>query len=371
VPGFIAVNIYAKTIYVNSPASWQHELKQAFRDSQSLRSFLGFDFSLDVATDYPLLVPRNLALLIKEQGPNGALARQFLPHADELSETGLLDPIGDEEYSKTSQLIHRYDNRALLIPTTVCPVHCRYCFRKNELQSDMFANDVEATLNYLSANPQIEEVIFTGGDPFMLSDEKLANWLTLLATIASIKFVRFHTRFPVILPERLTLELQTMLEGFQERFQILMVVHTNHADEWTKNAEQSVKNFRPQGVRWLSQSVLLKGVNDSVTDLAGLFRKLATLNIEAYYLHHPDQVRGAMHFWLPLEEGRMIWGQLRTQVPGWMLPQYVIDIPGGHGKVSAFNPEGHHFSGSLLNRSGQLVAISNPLIQKLESKTPL
>ena len=356
---------------MNSPASWQLELKNAFRDSQSLRSFLGFDFALDVATNYPVLIPRGLAQLIKQQGPNGALARQFLPHADELSETGLIDPIGDEAYSKTSQLIHRYDNRALLIPTTVCPVHCRYCFRKNELQADMFSNDIEATLNYLSAHPEIEEVIFTGGDPLMLSDEKLANWLTLLSAIPSIQYVRFHTRFPVILPERLSEELKTMLEGFRERFQILMVVHTNHTDEWTENAEKIVKNFRPQGVRWLSQSVLLKGVNDSAIDLAALFRKLASLHIEAYYLHHPDQVRGAMHFWLPLEEGRKIWGQLHTQLPGWMLPQYVIDIPGGHGKVSAFNPEGHHFSGSLLNRSGQLVALANPLIQKPEPSAHL
>jgi lysine 2,3-aminomutase len=360
--GFIAVSTFTKITYVNSPASWQLELKNAFRDSQSLRSFLGFDFAHNIEANYPLLIPRELAHAIKQQGPEGVLARQFLPHADELSENGLIDPIGDASYSKTSQLIHRYDNRALLIPTTVCPVHCRYCFRKNELQSDMFSNDVEATLNYLSAHPEIEEVIFTGGDPLMLSDEKLANWLTLLSAIPSLKFVRFHTRFPVILPERFTPELQTLLEGFHDRFQILLVVHTNHADEWSELATATIKSFRPKGVRWLSQSVLLKDVNNSVADLSALFRKLASLNIEAYYLHHPDQVRGAMHFWLSLEEGRNIWGQLHTQLPGWMLPQYVIDIPGGHGKVSAFNPEGHHFSGSLLSRSGQLVPLANPLI---------
>lgn len=351
---------------MNSLASWQLELKHAFRDSQSLRTFLGHEFAQEVTESYPVLIPRGMAKLIKEQGPEGALARQFLPHRDELSEQGLIDPIGDAPYAKTQQLIHRYDNRALLIPTTVCPVHCRYCFRKNELQSDMFANDVEATLNYLSTHPEIEEVIFTGGDPLMLSDEKIANWLTLLAAIPSLKFVRFHTRFPVILPERMSTELKTVLESFQARFQILLVVHTNHADEWTALAEASVKAFRPQGVRWLSQSVLLKGVNDSVTELASLFRKLASLNIQAYYLHHPDQVRGAMHFWLSLEAGRLLWGQLHKQLPGWMLPQYVIDIPGGHGKVSAFNPEGHHFSGSLLSRSGQLVPLANPLIQKPE-----
>lgn len=344
---------------MNSRANWQSELASAFRRPEELSSFLGWPVAF--VEDYPLLITRGLATLIRAQGPEGVLARQFLPHQDELSSLGLLDPIGDLKHSKTSQLIHRYHNRALLIPTTVCPVNCRYCFRKNELQSDnAFAQEREQTLNYLMQHTEIEEVIFTGGDPLILSDEKLGAWLEMLASIPHIRHVRFHSRVPVILPSRLTDDLADMLDSFAGRFTMVMVVHTNHVSEWSETARKAVRDFRPGGLRWLAQSVLLKGVNDNVTTLAELFRFLAQLDVRAYYLHHPDQVRGGMHFWLDLEAGRKIWGALHDQLPGWMLPQYVIDIPGGHGKTPAFNPEGHSFSGSLLDRSGQLIHTPQP-----------
>lgn len=346
---------------MTSHASWQHTLGSAFRDARALAAFLELPIDDGVASTYPLLVPRALAQQIKDQGASGPLALQFLPHAQELEAPGLVDPIGDQAYAKTAQLIHRYQNRALLIPTTVCPVHCRYCFRKNELSDDVFKSDRAATLAYLSAHPEIEEVIFTGGDPLMLSDDKLRAWLSDLAQIPHLEYVRFHSRFPVILPERLTPELSQLLEAFAERFRILFVVHTNHASEWSPEALQIAQSFRPRGLRWLSQSVLLKGVNDSAIALAELFRMLARTNIEAYYLHHPDQVKGAMHFWLSLEEGRRIWAVLHDQLPGWMLPQYVIDVPGGHGKISAVNPETHTFSGTLLSRRGDPIQLTTPL----------
>lgn len=346
---------------MTSLANWQQTLAGALRDTRALAAFLEWPLPESVATAFPVLVPRALAQQIKAQGPNGPLALQFLPHADELASQGLVDPIGDQAHAKTAQLIHRYHNRALLVPTTVCPVHCRYCFRKNELSDDVFKNDRAATLAYLSAHTEIEEVIFTGGDPLMLSDEKLHAWLSDLARIPHLAYVRFHTRFPVILPERLTPELAQLFAAFGERFRILFVVHTNHASEWSSEALQSAQSFRPRGLRWLSQSVLLKGVNDSAAALAELFRLLARTNIEAYYLHHPDQVKGAMHFWLPLEEGRRTWAVLHDQLPGWMLPQYVIDVPGGHGKISAVNPETHSFSGTLLSRQGEPIQLTTPL----------
>lgn len=346
---------------MTSRASWQSSLANAFRDVHELAAFLDWPLDESVSTTFPVLVPRALAQQIKDQGPNAPLALQFLPHAEELAPLGLVDPIGDQAHAKTTQLIHRYHNRALLIPTTVCPVHCRYCFRKNELSDDVFKNDRAATLAYLSAHTEIEEVIFTGGDPLMLSDDKLREWLNDLAQIPHLEFVRFHTRFPVILPERLTPELALLFETFAERFRILLVVHTNHASEWSPEALRIAQSFRPQGLRWLSQSVLLKGVNDSTMALAELFRLLARTNIEAYYLHHPDQVKGAMHFWLSLEEGRRIWAKLHDQLPGWMLPQYVIDVPGGHGKISAVNPETHTFSGTLLSRQGLPIQLTTPL----------
>ncbi len=333
---------------MNSPANWQTELAQAFKDSATLSQFL--DWPVAELAQYPLLVPKELAQMIKLQGPDGVLARQFLTHTDENSELGVLDPIGDVAHQKTAQLIHRYHNRALLIPTTRCPVNCRYCFRKNELQDDIFANDRERTLQYLLEHTEIEEVIFTGGDPLILSDEKLAGWLEALAQIPHLRFVRFHSRVPVILPSRLTSELQAMLKSFQPRFEIVMVVHTNHPSEWSAQALAATSNF--SSFTWLSQSVLLKGVNDSAEELIELFRFLSQHKIRPYYLHHPDQTRGAMHFGLSLEAGRRIWASLHHRLPGWMLPQYVVDLPQGPGKVQAFNPENFEFSGLLIDRLG-------------------
>ena len=333
---------------MNSPANWQMELAQAFKDSSSLSQFL--DWPVAELPQYPLLVPKELAQMIKTQGSKGVLARQFLSHPDELSELGVLDPIGDVAHQKTAQLIHRYHNRALLIPTTRCPVNCRYCFRKNELQDDIFTNDRERTLQYLLEHTEIEEVIFTGGDPLILSDEKLAGWLESLAQIPHIRYVRFHSRVPVILPSRLSGELHTLLTSFQARFEIVMVVHTNHSSEWSEQALAALARF--SSFTWLSQSVLLKGVNDSAEELIELFRFLSQHKIRPYYLHHPDQTRGAMHFGLSLETGRRIWASLHHRLPGWMLPQYVVDLPLGPGKVQAFNPENFEFSGSLIDRLG-------------------
>lgn len=333
-------------------------MASAFRRADELSQFLGWQ--VPALERYPLLITRSFAELIRAQGASGVLARQFLPHEDEVSAQGLIDPIGDQAHLKTSQLIHRYHNRALLVPTTVCPVNCRYCFRKNEFQADgPFAQEREQTLNYLMQHPEIEEVIFTGGDPLILSDEKLKTWLELLATIPHISHIRFHSRVPVTLPTRLTPELSELLSSFAEHFTLVMIVHSNHVSEWSEAAVKAVREFRPAGLRWMSQSVLLKGVNDSTATLAELFRFFARLDVRAYYLHHPDQVRGGMHFWLDLETGRKLWGALHDLLPGWMLPQYVIDIPGGHGKTPAFNPEGHTFSGGLLDRSGQLISVSD------------
>lgn len=337
------------------PTDWTQSLAQAFRTSSELSAALGWRLPEGVSARYPLLVPKRLAALIQAAGPDSALARQFLPHVDELSELGLDDPIGDQAFAKTAQLIHRYDNRALVIPTTKCPVNCRYCFRKNELGSDTpFAQEREATLNYLVAHPEIEEVIFTGGDPLVLSDEKLEGWLAALAQIPSIRWVRFHTRVPVILPERLTSRLWSILDQHSGRFErFLMVVHTNHQDEWDAETREAVRNFAHPRLEWMSQTVLLKAVNDCESALVGLFRQLVEDGIRPYYLHHPDRVRGGMHFWLELEEGRALYGKLRRQLPGWALPQYVIDIPGGHGKTLAYNPERLDFSGQLIDRLGE------------------
>ncbi len=320
----------------NSSADWARALQEAFRDAGSLASHLDWPLPAAVESAYPVLVPRRLADRIKEAGPDSALARQFLPHADELAPEGLADPIGDQKHAKTSQLVHRYGNRALLLPTTACPVNCRYCFRKNELQDGTFGAAREETLAYLRAHPEIEEVIFTGGDPLVLSDEKLDGWLTALAAIPHVRWVRFHTRVPVVLPERLNPELAALLKRHRAHFaDLIMVVHTNHVMEWDPATRARVREFLPE-LTWLSQTVLLRGVNDTAIILEHLFRQLVADGVRPYYLHHPDDVRGGRHFCLSRQEGAELYRELRQRLPGWALPQYVVETPDGGGKEPAF-----------------------------------
>lgn len=341
---------------MHSDVNWNQTLANSYRSVSELSDFLGTEFPEAVTEQFPILITKRLAAKIKQQGLNGVLARQFLPSSDELSDLGRLDPIGDLEFSKTKQLVHRYDDRALVLPTTKCPVICRYCFRKNELNGETpFAQEREATLNYLLAHPEIEEVVMTGGDPLILSDEKIDAWLTALSEIESVKWIRFHSRVPVIMPERLTTGLWNVFNKHLSHFKkFIMVVHSNHVDEWDQDTREAIQSFTHPKLDWLSQTVLLKGVNDNPEALSALFRHFVEDGIRPYYLHHPDQVRGGMHFWLDLEEGRQIYGQLRNLLPGWAIPQYVIDVPGGHGKIWAFNPETYNFSGQLLDRFGNL-----------------
>lgn len=312
--------------------NWQEELAQAFRTSPALANFL--DVQLP-STSYPLLVPQWWAQKIKMAGPGSPLWRQFVPTAEEDSLEGLYDPIGDQVHAKPGGLVHRYSNRVLFFPTHTCPVICRYCFRKNELSQDdpIFKLNFEQTLAYLRHHPEINEVIFSGGDPFILTDSKLKFYLQAFAQLKTIRFIRFHTRTPIILPSRLTLELSHLLENCSSVFQkILIVLHINHQQEWSPELEQKLK-LMPSTVTWLSQTVLLKGVNDHASELVNLFTHLNQHSIRPYYLHHPDHVQGAMHFTLPLERGQQIMRDVRREVPGWMLPQYVIDDPKGKTQV--------------------------------------
>lgn len=294
-----------------------------------------------------------------------ALINQFVFNDIELNQkSGLIDPIGDQAYAKVPGLIHRYTNRALFIPTEKCPIHCRYCFRKNELASenDFLKNDFDQVLRYLTDHPEINELIFTGGDPLMLSNEKIKFYLEHFAKIASLKFIRFHTRTPIALPKRINQEFTNLLKAFQQRFIIHLVIHTNHLSEWTDDFYIALKRLNQSHIPMLGQTVLLKEVNDDFQSLKELFENMALYQIRPYYLHHPDQVKGAMHFYLPLKKGREIYSKLRNCLPGWALPNYIIDIPGGAGKTPAYNPESFDFSGKLINRTGQLIAVNPPIL---------
>jgi lysine 2,3-aminomutase len=277
------------------------------------------------------LFPNNLKNL-----DSTAINMQFLISEDEnnpnIQEMGLVDPIGDEKNFVAPQLIHRYQNRALFLPTNKCPVHCRYCFRRNEFETDIFDKGFQETIAYLNQHKEIEEIIFTGGDPFMLSNTQIQDYLDEFSRVEHIKYIRFHTRTPVTLPARMNIELLSILNEFSQRYKIIMAIHTNHIDELTEEVKEVLKSISKLPVHFISQTVLLKKVNSSSQVLSALFHELLDLGCTPYYLHHPDKVKGAMHFYLSKEEGLEIYTELRQLLPGWALPQYIIDDPSGAGK---------------------------------------
>ncbi len=320
-------------------SDWQESMRDSFRDTRELSSFLNIELP---EVSYPLFIPKDYAHLIKE---SSALQRQFLPSIEENDVGGEIDPIGDEVHFKTKRLIHRYKNRALFIPTEICPILCRYCFRKNELgnNNDMFKPGEEQEIkNYLLDHPEIEEIIFTGGDPLILSNKKLEQYLSFFSSIDHIKMIRFHTRTPVILPSRIDEGFSQLIEKYSQFFShITLVIHSNHEDEWSDDFENCCKKLSKLPLQLLSQSVLLKGVNDSARDLKNLFYGLTRLGIRPYYLHHPDKARGAMHFYLSKKQGLEIYAELKKEVSGWALPHYVCETPAGQGKILTTNSITH------------------------------
>lgn len=322
--------------------SWTSEFQSSFKNLSGLYQFLEWDLNpalRKVSETYPVFIPLSLARKIKSQGEDGVLSRQFLPSIPELDNVsfgvGVEDPIGDYKNHKAPQLIHRYRSRVLFAPTSVCPVTCRYCFRKNELAAseELFRRDFEKTLSYLRNHPEVTEVIFTGGDPLTLSNEKLSEYLSEFADIPSIRDIRFHSRYPVILPSRLDQGFHELIETFSEKFRtITLAIHCNHVSEFDDENIMAIRNLHKLPLQLLSQSVLLKGVNDNSSALIKLMNAFIDLKIRPYYLHHPDKVKGGMHFYLELEEGKQIFNKLRSELPGWAIPHYILDSENGTGK---------------------------------------
>jgi lysine 2,3-aminomutase len=334
--------------------TWQNSFRESFKDVHSLSAFLNIK-AID-KTNYKVFVPKSFAQRIKESGKTSPLWKQFVPSYNEQSSEGLVDPIGDVKKSKGSGIIHRYESRILFTPTTVCPIICRYCFRKNELSSNdkIFNQNLEGLKQYLQDNPKINEVILTGGDPLILSEDKLKK-ITNLLIASNIYFLRFHTRTPIILPDRINDAFIDYINSITPHFKkIIFVLHTNHSSEIDDKVIKALNKLRECRIDKKVQSVLLKGVNNTVESLIELFYKVIDCDFTPYYLHHPDRVKGAMHFYLTLEEGRSIYIKLRDKLPGWAIPHYIIDHPTGSGKQNAFNPEQIEFSGKLLDKSGNL-----------------
>ena len=314
--------------------SWRDELVGAVKTRSELEAFLGKEIP---KVNYPLFLPVSLLEKIKRAGETSPLWKQFVPDSRENESWGLDDPIGDHFYSPTAQVVHRYPGRMLLMPTPVCPVVCRYCFRKNELHGDddLFGPGLEKAFSYMENHPEISEVILSGGDPLMMSDGKLASILQRFRKIKSVKDLRIHTRMPLIVPSRVTDEFLKMIETHSKDFRFFhLAVHANHADEFDRKVSKALHALVETKIAILSQSVLLKGVNDSKKALLDLIHKFLEHRIRPYYLHHPDTVRGGKHFFLSMVEGEKIYREVKKELPGWALPRYVVDSPSGTGKIN-------------------------------------
>ncbi|MGB8278747.1 MAG: lysine-2,3-aminomutase-like protein [Methylovirgula sp.] len=291
----------------------------------------------EVGESFAIAVSRPLAALIDPADPDDPIGRQFLPDAAELTvlpeERG--DPIGDAARSPVEGLVHRYPDRVLLKLINVCPVYCRFCFRRESIgpgrDAHLSPEALAAGFGYIAQHREIFEVILTGGDPFLLSPRRLADVVARLALIDHVKILRIHTRVPVAEPALVTHALVDALR--KARQTVYVALHANHPRELTAEARAACERLIDAGIPMLSQSVLLRGVNNNVETLAELMRSFVAARIKPYYLHHPDLARGTSHFRLSIAEGRALVRQLRGRLSGLCQPQYVLDIPGGFGKV--------------------------------------
>ena len=290
-----------------------------------------------VARRYAVAVSPTLLSLVDPDDPNDPIARQFLPSLEELNTLPQErpDPIGDQAHSPVPGIVHRHRDRVLFKVVAACPVYCRFCFRREMIgpgqDNALSPADFEAALAYISAHPEIWEVILTGGDPFILSPRRVAEITSRLGEIAHVKVVRWHTRVPVTDPGRVTDDLVASLQA--PGATTFVAVHANHPREFSPDAQRAITRLVEGAIPLVSQSVLLKGVNDDVETLAALMRSFVENRIKPYYLHHPDLAPGTSHFRPGIEDGLALMRALRARLSGLAMPTYMLDIPGGFGKV--------------------------------------
>ena len=290
-----------------------------------------------VAARYAVAVTPDVAALIDRDDPNDPIARQYIPSADELitqpQERG--DPIGDHVHSPVDGIVHRYPDRVLFKLVHVCAVYCRFCFRREMVgpgkEMNLSGDAYTRALDYIRAHDEIWEVILTGGDPLMLSPRRLAEIIRDLAAIDHVKIIRIHTRIPVVDPARVTPELVAALRVTNATTWVAL--HANHPRELSDAARAACAAMIDAGIPMVSQSVLLRGVNDDVATMTALMRGFVECRIKPYYLHHGDLAPGTSHLRTTIAEGQALMAALRGRVSGLCQPDYVLDIPGGFGKA--------------------------------------
>jgi lysine 2,3-aminomutase len=289
-----------------------------------------------VAERYAIGLTPALATLVQPGDSVDPIARQFVPDARELIRDSAErdDPIGDDAMSPVKGLVHRYPDRVLIKLVSVCAVYCRFCFRRERVgpgAGSLSAADYAAALDYVRAHTGVWEVILTGGDPLTLAPRRIAEATQALAGIPHVKTLRWHTRLPVAAPERVTKAMARALMAQGKTTAV--AVHANHPRELTESARSACRRLAAEGAMLVSQSVLLKGVNDDAETLAGLMRAFVEAGVKPYYLHHGDLAPGTAHWRVPIAKGQELMRLLRARLSGLATPSYMLDIPGGHGKV--------------------------------------
>ena len=319
---------------------WQNSLATAIKSVAELLEYVGISHHPSALLDdsfnqFPLRVPHSYADKIKKGDINDPLLLQVLPTKDELEcpPGYTLDPLAEQQASPAPGIIHKYHGRVLLVITGACAIHCRYCFRRHFPYQEhrMGSNEREQTLNYLRDDASISEVIFSGGDPLAVNDKLLSQWIQAIGQIPHIKRLRFHTRLPAVIPERITNELLASITQCSQ--QIVFVLHINHANEIDSPIANAIQKLKNHDVTVLNQTVLLKGINDNSQALAELSTMLFSAGALPYYLHVLDKVAGGAHFDLAQNEAQSIYAKLVNLLPGYLVPKLVIEQAGHTAKT--------------------------------------
>ena len=324
-----------KPYIIPRTGDWKNALSEAVRDPAELLALLGLSRELlpeaqAAARGFPLRVPRSYLARMQPGDPDDPLLAQVLPLGSELHSPAdfVTDPVGDREASACAGLLHKYHGRVLLIATGACAVHCRFCFRRHfpYAEENPAANQWQEAIEYLRSDPQISEVILSGGDPLLLDDRRLADLITRLAAIGHIQRLRIHTRLPIVLPERITDDLLALPAA--TRLQLIMVIHCNHPAELQHEVPAALQQLTTAGFRLFNQSVLLRGINDRAGVLAELSERLFELDVQPYYLHLLDRVQGAAHFEVDETTAKALHETLRQTLPGYLVPKLVREVKG-------------------------------------------
>jgi lysine 2,3-aminomutase len=336
---------------------WQKSLENSVTSPEELSGLFRVTGALlaEVVGRYPMrITPYYLSLIA---APGDAIWRQCVPDAAELNDLSQSDdPLDEERLSPVPGLIHRYPDRVVWIVSSACAVYCRFCMRKRGVGcSAMLPALQDAAIAYIASRPEIRDVILSGGDPLLLSDERIDTLLTALRKIPHVEIIRIGTRVPVTLPERITPRLVRMLKRHHPVF---VNTHFNHPDEITAQSAKACALLADAGVPLGNQTVLLKGVNDDPLVMRRLMQKLLTIRVRPYYIHQMDLVKGTAHFRTPVSRGVAVLDALRGHTSGMAVPHYVIDLPGGKGKVEV--------APGCVKRDGSRLLVTNYLGETVE-----